>query len=275
MPTPSPSQPRPGGKRRTAVLLVFTLLFGGAAWYLISGGNAIAHTVEWTCVANECSTNDGRMALFVFGFIALAGFLGTATALLRLIGFGAAVALGPLAAIWGWREAVADGLPAAEVATETKVWGAVAAVGLVLALLGLWIELKLTGTIALLAGRRRSPAVLTGFEPNRADGLAGSAVLEFRDESGHPHRVNVPQTMRAWVGAPVLAVYPPDDPRSARVGLPWFRTANKASKPKDDKAEAAEQPSLSEELERLAALRRDGMLTEEEFEAAKRRLLDS
>lgn len=273
MPSPSPS-PRRSSPRRTATLVCFVLLFGGAAWYLIARGNAIAHTIEWTCFAGECSTNDGRMALFVFGFLALAGFLATATALLRLIGFGAAVALGPLAAIWGWREAVAGGLPAADVATETKVWGTVAAVGLLLALLGLWIELKLTGTIALLAGRRRSPAVLTDFEPNRADGLTGSAVLEFRDQSGHPHRVTVPQTMQSWVGSQVLAVYRPDDPRSARVGLPWFRTAAKTPKKPDDKPGTAAEPSLSEELERLAALRRDGMLTEEEFEAAKRRLLE-
>ena len=60
--------------------MCFVLLFGGAAWYLISRGNAIAHTIEWTCFAGECSTNDGRMALFVFGFLALAGFLATATA---------------------------------------------------------------------------------------------------------------------------------------------------------------------------------------------------
>ncbi|NUQ89364.1 MAG: SHOCT domain-containing protein, partial [Glycomyces artemisiae] len=64
-------------------------------------------------------------------------------------------------------------------------------------------------------------------------------------------------------------------PERAKIALPWIRSFPALERPEPDTAPATAAPdSFVAELERLAALRAAGHLTEEEFEAAKRRLLE-
>lgn len=253
------------------MLLPFAVLCGLAAWYLLERGNAEAHLIPWSCWGGECSTGDPRVFLIVGGVAANIACFAFAIPALRLIAFGAAMALGPLAAISGWREAVASGLPAAEVTAETRVWGVVAGVGVVIALLGLVYELRTTAAFATLFGRERVPAALEDYREPKPDSGFGTAALVFRDRSGHPHRVEV-RTPQSWTRRTLAAVYPSGEPARARVALPWLRSMVEA-KPAETGTPRPE-PSLVGELERLAALRRDGHLTDEEFRLAKRRLLE-
>ncbi|MCD0443203.1 SHOCT domain-containing protein [Glycomyces sp. A-F 0318] len=271
-PPPPPRTPKSG-----LVLLLFALPCGLAAWYLLQRGNAEAHLIPWSCWGGECSTDDPRVFLIIGGVAANIACFAFALAALRAIAFGAAMALGPLASISGWREAVAGGLPAAEVSTEIKVWGAVAGVGAVIALLGLVYELRVSAAFAALLGRERVPAALEDYKDAGSGSGVGTAALAFRDRRGHPHRVEV-RVPRSWTRAPLAAVYPAGDPARARAALPWLRrliTAETvASTVSAETGAPASEPSLVGELERLAALRREGHLTEEEFQLAKRRLLE-
>lgn len=260
-----------------ALRLVLAVPLAFAAWVLLREGNAVAHTIDWWCDGDGCSTDDPQVFLIVGGIAADLAFFLVLMPLLRFIAFGAALALAPLAAMQGWRDAVAGGLPEAEVATEFKVWGTVAGVGLLLAFAGLVYELRATATLETLIGRERVPAELVEFKEGAKPGI-GAAVLAFKDKTGHRHRRQVPAVPQSWTRGQVFAVYPPHDPSRARAALPWYRpvTAANARAALSNRGtpNAADQAAL-DELERLAALRREGALTEAEFQQVKRRLLGS
>jgi hypothetical protein len=265
-PTPAPPTSKAG-----LALLLLAVPCGLGAWYLLKQGNAHAHRIAWECYGGECSTNDPRILLFIAGIAANIAFFVFAMSTLRLIAFGAALALGPLAAIQGWREAVAGGLPAAEVSTETWIWGTVAGIGVALALLGLVLELRMTAAFATLLGLERVPAVVEDYQDPKVGSGFGTGTLVFRDRSGHPHRVRI-RALESWTRIPLAAVYRAREPARARVALPWLR---KPVGPAPAPAEPETPASLVDELERLAALRSEGHLTDEEFQSVKRRLLGS
>jgi hypothetical protein len=286
------AQRRNPAARFFAVLL--TLGLAAATWWLIETGVRVGHLVEWECWGGECSTNDWRALLPVAGIICnviLAVLLG---ALARLFGVGLAAMLGTYAAISGWNTAVAeDGLAAATVATELRVVGAAFGVAAVLALLGLLIELKTTGYGARLLGAQRVRATLTGFgiadapignyTPEKAlEHGFGQAAMHFT-HNGSRHAVKV-RVRRQWLDEPVYAVFREMRPENARVVRPWFRSSTAVEKTAPATATGAASTastaptsggsgSIVSELERLAALRSAGHLTQEEFDRAKSRLL--
>jgi hypothetical protein len=286
------AQRRNPAARPLAVLLVLAL--AAASWWLIETGVRVGHLVQWECWGGECSTDDWRALLPVAGIICnviLAVMLG---ALARLFGVGLAAVLGTYAAISGWNTAVAeDGLAAATVATELRVVGAAFGVAAVLALLGLLIELKTTGYGARLLGAQRVRATLTGFgiadapignyTPEQAlEHGFGQATLHFT-HSGSRHAVKV-RVRRVWLDEPVYAVFREMRPENARVVRPWFRSSTAVEKTAPATATGAASTastaptsggsgSIVSELERLAALRSAGHLTQEEFDRAKGRLL--
>ncbi|MQM27770.1 SHOCT domain-containing protein [Glycomyces albidus] len=290
-----PSNPHPDAKPPVSAakafgFLVLVAALAAATWWLLETGVRVGHTVEWECWGGECSTDDARSLLPIAGIICNAALAVAMVKAARLLGWGLAAMVGPLAALSGWDAAVAAGLPPAEVATERGVVGAALVVAAVIALLGLLIELKTTGFGARLLGAQRVPAVLSDFRPadapigridaeNAAKHGFGTAALTFT-HNGSRHSVRV-RTHRKWVGhAPVFAVFRETRPERARVALPWFRTAadTEGNEVTQESAPPTEShrgsASLVSELERLATLHSAGHLTQDEFEAAKRRLLD-
>jgi hypothetical protein len=283
--------PNPAARTRKSsplVLLLLALVFGAAAWWLIEEGVRVGHTVEWECWGGECATDDPRALLPVAGIICNVVVLVVLSKALRIIGFGLALALGPYAAVSGWDAAVADGVSAASVAGGQRFWGAVAVAGVVIAVLGLLFELKVTGFGARLLGAQRIRATLTNFTAGEGDygrtspeTLAksgfGMADLNFTHQ-GSRHSIRVPARGH-WHLDPVFAVFRETSPEKARLARPWFRSAKapgeKVLRPASDLTAHGHPASIATELERLAALRADGSLTQEEFEAAKRRLLDT
>ncbi|WP_030162228.1 SHOCT domain-containing protein [Glycomyces sp. NRRL B-16210] len=272
--TPVPPRPSP---RIALGRIALALPLAYAAWSLLREGNAVAHTIAWACGADGCSTDDPKVFLFFGGAAATVAFFLVLISVLRLVAFGAALALAPLAAIQGWQDAIDSGLPASEVATEFKVWGAVAGAGLLLAFAGLVYELRATATLESLIGRERVPAHLVDYQEGAKPGI-GSGTLVFRDKSGHRHRRRFPAVPQSWTRRALLAVYPPHDPTRARIALTWYRPFNAAAAraalaERTFEDSGAPEASVIGELERLAALRREGLLSEEEFQRAKRRHL--
>ncbi|GAA2310376.1 hypothetical protein GCM10009853_079810 [Glycomyces scopariae] len=288
-----PSTPHPDAKRRNpAAVLLGPLLLAAllaASWWLIETGVRVGHTVEWECWGGECSTDDWRSLLPVAGIICNVVLAIMLAGLARAFGFGLAALAGLLAALSGWSAAVTeDGLAAAEVATESRIVGALAGVAAVIALLGLLAELRVTGYGARLLGAQRVPARLTDYgaaeapiggisaETAAASGF-GTASLRFT-HNGRRHSVRV-RVNRKWIDQPVFAVFRETRPENARVALPWIRSGTPAAETSSSTTAAASASartgsgSIVSELERLAALRSAGHLTQEEFDAAKRRLL--
>jgi hypothetical protein len=253
---------RPG---RIAYLLVAVLL-GAAVWFLLRRGNYVANEIAWVCDHNSCGTNDARAVLPVAGIVldVLLGIM--LLPVLRLLGAGIALGLGPLAAVTGWHAAAAEGrVPIELVSADIAFWRAVAIVGAVLAVLGLLLELLRPGpSWLLLRGWDRVPARLHSYT-GPADG-SGTAVLAFTDSDGRPHQVMV-RARPSWERQPVQAIYPVRDPSRARVAPSWRR--------RESEVESGPAPasSLAGELERLANLHREGQLTDAEYEVAKRRVL--
>ncbi|MEU6250988.1 SHOCT domain-containing protein [Glycomyces sp. NPDC047010] len=283
MPTSPPPDARSRAARRVATLLPVSAVLAVAAWWFIEEGTRVGHLIAWSCWGGECSTNDARAVLPIVGIFLNIGLLVALTALARAFGFGLAVMTGPLAALRGWSEAVAEGTttPAA-IGVEQRIVAAVAALGALVALLGLFSELKTTGYGAVLTGAKRVPATLADFgaaegdygrvSANDAAALGfGTATLVFTD-NGRYHRVKV-RAREQWVDTPVYAVFRETRPERARIGLPWTRSYPAPEKPESGAAAVGSGGSIVSELERLTALRSQGHLTQEEFEAAKRRLL--
>ncbi|RRR98640.1 SHOCT domain-containing protein [Glycomyces terrestris] len=272
------------------VLLLLALPFAAAAWWLIEEGVRVSDAVAWECWGGECSTDDPRALLPVAGIACNVVVLVLLTKSVRVTGFGLSLALGPYAAVSGAEQAVADGVPAAEVAGGQQFWFAVAVVGAAVAVLGLLLDLKVTGYGARLLGAQRVRATLTDFKAGEGDygrtsaeTLAksgfGMADLTFTHH-GSRHRIRVPARSH-WHLDPVFAVFRDTSPEKARLARPWFRRAKAPGKiltstnaTTTHLAAHGHPVSIATELERLAALRADGSLTQEEFEAAKRRLLD-
>lgn len=282
-----PSTPQPARRSPGPAILGFLLIaaFAVAAWRLIEWGVSVGHLVQWECWGGECSTNDPRSLLPIAGIICNVVLMVLLLKPARAFGFGLAALVGTLAALSGWNEAVTEGgVDPASVLTERRVVTAAAALAALITLLGLLSELKTTGYGARLLGARRVPAVLVDYGPAEGDygrigakdaaalGF-GTAYLTFTD-NGRRHRVKV-RAREQWVGHPLFAVFRETRPERARIALPWIRSFPALERPEPDTAPATAAPdSFVAELERLAALRAAGHLTEEEFEAAKRRLLE-
>jgi hypothetical protein len=109
---------------------------------------------------------------------------------LRLLGVGIVLGLGPLAAVAGWSAAVADGrLPAETAAGYTGFWRTVALVGAVVAGIGLLLEVRLPGPVWRLFGWVPAPGELRDYAgPPRG---SGTAVLAFTDRGRTPRQVTV------------------------------------------------------------------------------------
>lgn len=245
----------PGVKIR----LLVGALAAVAAWFVLRHWAAISHDIEWNCYDNgECGTNDGRAALVVAGIVLSVVALILLATVLRVLGVGLMLTVAPLAVVSGWKAAFAD-RQVEVLSDQVGFWQAFAVAGGVVAVFGLLIEWRLPGPTWRLLGWARVPAELDDFRD-------GTATLAFTDLEGRQHavRVRAPEQLR---GSPVRAYYLVRDPSRARVGpgkQPPVLTTNR---------EEEDTPALSAELTRLAALHAEGVLTDVEFEQAKRRVL--
>ena len=185
-------------------------VLAAATWLLIRGGIRLGHDVV-PCDYN-CPPDGGLYApvpaLGIVVNVVLAVML---VPVLRLLGVGIVLVLGPLAAVSGWNAAVADGrLPAEAVSGEIGFWRTVAIVGTALAVLGLLMEVRLSGPVWRLFGWVRAPGELRDYS------CAGTAVLTFTDLDGAP-RQTVVRVRQQWMLVPVRAWYPTRDPTRARI----------------------------------------------------------
>ncbi|MEU5875145.1 SHOCT domain-containing protein [Glycomyces sp. NPDC047369] len=281
---PSTPQPERGSPAAALLRLLLVAVFAAASWWLIEWGVAVGHLVPWECWGGECSTNDPRSLLPIAGIICNVVLAVLLLKPARAFGFGLAALVGTLAALSGWNKAITEGgVDPASVLTEQRIVTAAAALTALIALLGLLSELKTTGYGARLLGAKRVPAVLVDYGAaegdfgriNAKDAAAlgfGTAYLTFTD-NGRRHRVKV-RAREQWVGHPLFAVFRETRPERAKIALPWIRSFPAPERPEPDAAPAAAaSDTFVAELERLAALRAEGHLTQEEFDAAKRRLL--
>lgn len=240
------------------IRIVLGALAAIGAWFVLRHWAYVSDDIEWTCYRDgECSTDDSRSLLVVGGAAFAVLALGLLASVLRLAGIGLVLAAAPYALVSGWEAAVADGR--VDVLSDAAgFWRAFAIVGALIAVLGLLVEWRLPGPSWRLAGWERVPAELDDFRD-------GTATMAFTDHEGRQHavRVRAPEQLR---GQPVRAYYLVRDPSRARVGP----GKQKVLRPSSEDAPAP----LSTELTRLATLHAEGHLTDEEFEQAKRRVLD-
>ena len=162
--------------RRLVLVLVLAALVAAAAWVLIWSGTWLGH--GWSCRGDRC-TGEGIGSLFtvVVGVVLVL--------VLRL--FGLALGIGPSAAVAGWSAAVADGrLPAETVSGYVGFWLPVAILGAVLALIGLFVEVRQPGPVWRLFGWVPVPAGLGEYTGPRHG--PGTAVATSPTGTGLPGR---------------------------------------------------------------------------------------
>ncbi len=261
-------------RRTRAVVLVLVLapLVAAGTWLLIWAAIRLGHDVL-PCYHN-CppgakyaeTPSTGIVLNVVLGIMIVP--------VLRLLGLGIALGIGPLAAVAGWHDAVADGRVSAEaVSGSIGFWRVVAIVGAAFVALGVFGEFRLPGPLWRLFGWVPAPGELCDYTgpPKRS----GTAVVAFTDRDG-VHRRSVVPVRHEWMEMRVKAWYRVRDRSRVRivpspVGTPKHRDSTTAQ---DAPTERMVAPWLAAELERLAALRRTGQLTEAQYELAKRRILD-
>lgn len=240
------------------IRFVIGVLAAVGAWFVLRQWAYVSQDIEWECWGGECSTNDPRsMLVFVGGGLALLAIVMLVT-VLRVLGIGLVLTTGALAMVTGWEAAFAD-REVDVLSGAVGFWRGFAIVGGFVALLGLVIEWRLPGPLWRLVGWERVPAELDDFRD-------GTATLTFTDRQGQRHavRVRAPEQLR---GQPVRAYYLIRDPSRARPAPGKQPPVLRTTKSDED------TPALSAELTRLAALHAEGVLTDVEFEQAKRRVL--
>jgi hypothetical protein len=244
------------------IRLLVGALAAVAAWFVLRHWANISHDIEWNCYGNgECGTDDGRAMLVVAGIALSVVALVLLASVLRVAGIGLVLVVAPLAMVSGWEAAFAD-RQVEVLSDQVGFWRTFAIVGGIITVIGLLIEWRLPGPTWRLLGWERVPAELDDFR-------YGTATLAFTDLEGREHavRVRAPEQLR---GQPVRAYYLVRDPSRARPAPGKQPVLTTTGKSDEDDAD-----SLSTELTRLAALHAEGHLTDEEFEQAKRRVLDT
>jgi hypothetical protein len=283
--------------------LVGTGLAALGAWMLGYAAHE-QNTVSWECAAGTCATDDFAGAAPVLGIIVLVVALAVLSPLTRRATPGLVVAVGSGAWLAGLRAAVRDHLATEqEVRRATVVLGVVLALAVVAAAAGAVRSLG-PSTLARARGLTRTWARVGDYE--NVGGSRCRATVHFDDAHGVRHSVRTEVPRDAFRHAPHAYYDPtrPDDPDRLRVVVPGqpltaaARTARDEAVrvllplPEDDLASqppgasgssassASPAPSASragsvvDHLERLAALHRDGVLTDAELAAAKARVLD-
>lgn len=102
--------------RAVVVVLVLAVVVAAATWLLVWSGIRVGHDVLAVCTGppDSCSP-DGRHPVPPVTGIVLSVALGIMLVpVLRLLGFGIVLGVGPLAAVAGWHAAIADGRVSAE-----------------------------------------------------------------------------------------------------------------------------------------------------------------
>lgn len=198
-------------------VLVLAPLVAAAAWLFIWSGIRVGHDIFATCEGppNGCTADRKHPLLPVTGIVLIVHLGIMLVPVLRLLGVGIVLGLGPLAAVTGWHAAVADGRLSAEaVSGEVGFWRTVAIVGAVVAAIGLLMEVRLPGPVWRLFGWVPAPGELRDYTgPPKG---SGTAVLAFTDRNETPWQVKVP-VRQQWMSVPVRAWYPAHDPSRARI----------------------------------------------------------
>ncbi|MFI9504794.1 SHOCT domain-containing protein [Nocardia sp. NPDC052566] len=256
------------GRGAVVVRLLLAGPLGIAAWLLLRWWAYVAHEIRWDCDSGGCGTNDPRALLLIGGIAAGAALVVVLWWIVRVVGFGLAVALCSFAMVRGWR--AADGGAAGANADAITLWSSVGLAGICLLALALAFELAATGTVARLCGQLSAPARLSDFEPAKGLRGGGTGLMTFTDRDGqvHSRRLRADPT---WFHLPVRAIYPRADPSRSRLAAPWYRPWESAT----DDSGVTGKAELVQQLERLAALHRAGDLSDAEYERAKAKLLGS
>ncbi|MEU6586840.1 SHOCT domain-containing protein [Nocardia sp. NPDC046763] len=255
------------GRRPVGVaLLILSILLGTVTWLLLRRSMYVAHDIPWTCDSEGCGTNDFRVLYLIGGIAADVALVGSSWLILRMAGFGSALALCGFAFVSGWHAAIAEGaIPLERDATAITIWTVIGWVGVGVAALGLLYDLAMTGTVVRLLGHPSVPARLTRFET--VDNH-GTALMTFTDSDGFDHTRRVRAGM-SWLYLPVRAVYRRSDPTRNQLAVPWYRPVRTTTTISE-----GSQAERLDQLERLAAIYREGLLTDLEFQRAKDTLLD-
>ena len=208
------SQTSQGGRVRAVVIvLLLTPLVATGTWLLIWAAVRAGHDVL-PCDGN-CPPGE-RFAETPSTGIVLNVFLGIMIIpVLRLVGLGIALGLGPMAAIVGFHDAVADGRVSAEaVSGSIGTWRVVVVVGAAFVVLGVYGECRLPGPLWRLFGWVPVPAELHDYAgpPKKS----GTAVVTFTDCDGVARRSTVP-ARHEWMPLRVKAWYRPRDPSRVRI----------------------------------------------------------
>ena len=311
-PAPDPTSVLSRSAARTAGTALAAVALGVVAWWLLRLGAHDATLVRWECFAGTCATDDFAGAAPVLGGLALVAAAASAAPVTRRATPGLAVVLGSGALLAGWSAAVTDGLTTDQaVRRQVLIAALVLALGVVAALWGGVRVLRGTGLLARLGGRRGTWARVVEYESGT--GPVVGATVHFDDARGvrHAVRTRVPREAfrhpsRAYYDperpddAQRLVVVVPSPPltaggrqaheRAVRALVPLPQDdlpgggpagpgrSGSARAPGDGRPgtgapSAAGPETVVEALERLQALRASGALSEEEFAAAKARVL--
>ncbi|GIG37279.1 SHOCT domain-containing protein [Cellulomonas pakistanensis] len=293
-------------RRAAAVLLAVGL--GALAWWLLRLGAHDATLVRWECFAGTCATDDFAGAAPVLGVLALVATAAAVRPLAHRATPGLVVALGAGALLSGWSGAVAERLNTEDALRRWMLLAsAVLVLGLVAALWGGWRTVRDAGWTARLRGRTGTWARVRDYED--VGGPVCRATVHFDDARGVRHAVRTTVPRSAFKHVPRAYYDPerPDDPERLVVVVPAppLTAAARAAReqavrvllplPDDDlpggsgpraagraapsgersgaRPPAARPRSVVDELERLHALRAAGALDEQEYAAAKARVL--
>lgn len=298
---------------RTAGTALAAVALGAAAWWLLRLGAHDATLVRWECFAGTCATDDFAGAAPVLGGLVLLGAGATAAPLTRRATPGLAVVLGSGALLAGWSAAVADGLTTEQAVRRPVLIAAlVLALGLVAALWGGVRVLRGSGLPARLGGRTGAWARVRDYESAPGPVVGATVHFDDARGVRHAVRARVPRDAFQHPPRAYYDPERPDDAERLVVVVPsppltaGARRARELAVralvplPEDDLpgggpgtrgrtgsagAPSAGRPGTSspaggrgtasvvDALERLQALRASGALTEEEYAAAKARVL--
>lgn len=304
---PDPASALSTSVARRAVTVLGAVGLGALAWWLLRLGAHDATLVRWECFAGTCATDDFAGAAPVLGALALVATAAAVRPLAHRATAGLVVALGAGALLSGWSGAVAERLNTQEALRPWVLVASVAlALGLVSAVWGGWRAVRDAGGTARLRGRTGTWARVRDYED--VGGRVCRATVHFDDARGvrHAVRTEVPRSAFAHVPRAYYDPERPDDPQRLVVVVPAppLTAAARAAReqavrvllplPDDDlpggsgpraggRPAPGERPSarpaqartrsVVDELERLHALRAAGALDEQEYAAAKARVL--
>lgn len=204
-------------RRIIVVVLLLALPVAAGTWLLIWSSIRVGHDIFAECIGppDACTADRSHPVPPVTGIVLNVALGILLVPVLRLLGFGIVLGIGPLAAIAGWSAAVVDGqLPAETASGHIGFWRTVVIVGAVIAGIGLIMEVRLPGPVWRLVGWVPAPGELRDYTgPPRG---YGTAVLAFTDRDGNSRQVAV-RAQQQWMRVPVRAWFPARDPSRARI----------------------------------------------------------